>query len=228
MKKYGKKHKQAAALIEAGRIYTVDEAIELLERTNTVKFDPTVEVHFNLAIDPKYADQMVRSTVTLPNGTGKAPKIGAFTDVGNEKELLALGAAVAGGDDLIETVLTGKIDFSVAVATPGMMKKMGKVAKVLGPKGLMPNPKAGTVGEDLIAVVKELMAGKFEFKNDKQGNVHSVIGKLSFGPKKLKENLEFFLKTIKDVKPTGVKSGAYVNTVFVCNAMGPGIRVEAA
>lgn len=225
MKNYGKKHKQAAALIEAGRIYTVDEAVELLERTNTVKFDPTVEVHFNLAIDPKYADQMVRSTVTLPNGTGKAPKIGAFTDLGNEKELLALGANVAGGEDLLDQVLQGKIDFTVAVATPGMMKKMGKAAKVLGPKGLMPNPKAGTVGEDLQAIVKELMAGKFEFKNDKQGNVHSVIGKLSFGPAKLKENLEFFIKTIKDVKPTGVKGGTYVNTVFVCNAMGPGIRV---
>lgn len=227
MKKHGKKHRQAAELIEDGRVYSIDEAIELLERTNTVKFDPTVEVHFNLAVDPKYADQMVRSTITLPNGTGKAPKIGAFTDVGNEKDLLALGAVVAGADDLVEQVLQGKIDFTVAVATPGMMKKMGKVAKVLGPKGLMPNPKAGTVGENLEAIVKELMAGKFEFKNDKQGNVHSVIGKLSFGPAKLKENLEFFIKTIKDVKPSGVKGGAYVNTVFVCNAMGPGIRVEA-
>jgi large subunit ribosomal protein L1 len=227
MKKYGKKYKQAVALIEAGRVYTVDEAVDLLERTNTVKFDPTVEIHFNLDIDPKYADQMVRSTLTLPNGTGKAPKIGAFTDAGNEKDLLALGATVAGGDDLVDTILTGKIDFDVAVATPGMMKKMGKAAKVLGPKGLMPNPKAGTVGEDLVAIVKELMAGKFEFKNDKQGNVHSIVGKLSFGGKKLKENIEAFVKAMKDVKPSGVKGGTYINGVYVCNAMGPSIKIEA-
>jgi large subunit ribosomal protein L1 len=227
MKKHGKKYRQAISLIEAGRVYTLDEAVDLLERTNTVKFDPTVEIHFNLDIDPKYADQMVRSTMTLPHGTGKAPKIGAFTDLGNDKELIALGAAVAGGDDLLETVLTGKIEFDVAVATPGMMKKMGKAAKVLGPKGLMPNPKAGTVGEDIAAIVKELMAGKFEFKNDKQGNIHSIVGKLSFGSKKLKENLEYFIKSVKDVKPTGVKSGSYISAIYVCNAMGPGIRIEA-
>lgn len=226
MKKHGKKYNQAIALIEPARLYTVEEAVELLERTNTVKFDPTVEVHFNLAIDPKYSDQMVRSTITLPHGSGKAPRIGVFTDVGNEKELLALGATVAGGDDLLDTVLTGKIDFDVAVASPGMMKKMGKAAKVLGPKGLMPNPKAGTVGEDLIGIVKELMAGKFEFKNDKQGNVHSIIGKLSFGAEKLKDNLAYFLRVVNDVKPTGVKGGMYINSIYVCNAMGPAIRLE--
>ncbi|NDK19305.1 50S ribosomal protein L1 [Candidatus Gracilibacteria bacterium] len=227
MKKHGKKYNQAIALVEKERIYTVGEAVELLERTNTVKFDPTVEIHFNLNIDPKYADQMIRSTISLPNGSGKTVRIGAFTDAGDEKELLALGATVAGGDDLVDIVATGKIDFDVAIATPAMMRKMGKIAKVLGPKGLMPNPKTGTVGDNLAAIVKEVKAGKFEFKNDKQGNVHSLVGKLSFGGKKLQENIEFFLKTVRDVKPTGVKNGAaYINSIYVCNAMGPSIRIE--
>ncbi|MCK9272659.1 50S ribosomal protein L1 [Candidatus Gracilibacteria bacterium] len=225
MQKRGKKYRQAITLIEKDKAYTIDEAVELLERTNTVKFDPTVEIHFNLGIDPKYSDQMIRSTVTLPNGSGKSVRIGAFDDSGNEKALLAAGASVAGGEDLLDIVASGKIEFDVAIATPAMMRKMGKVAKVLGPKGLMPNPKAGTVGDDLLAIIKELIAGKFEFKNDKQGNVHSIIGKLSFGSDKLKENLVHFIKVLKDVKPAGVK-GNFINTVYVCNAMGPGIKLD--
>jgi len=227
MKKHGKKYNQAIALVEKERIYTVTEAVELLERTNTVKFDPTVEIHFNLNIDPKYSDQMIRSTIMLPHGSGKAVRIGAFTDMGNEKELMELGATVAGGDDLLDMVASGKIEFDIAIATPAMMRKMGKVAKVLGPKGLMPNPKTGTVGDNLASIIKEIMAGKFEFKNDKQGNVHSLVGKLSFGNKKLAENIEYFLQKIRDVKPTGLKSGAaYVNSVYVCNAMGPSIKIN--
>jgi large subunit ribosomal protein L1 len=225
MASHGKKHVNASKLVNRETLYTVDEAVELLMKTHTTKFDATVEVHFNLAIDPKYADQMVRSTISLPHGSGRTVRIGAFTDIGNAEELMKLGATVAGADDLVDTVASGKIEFDVAIATPGMMKKMGKVAKVLGPKGLMPNPKAGTVGEDLAKIVKELMAGKFEFKNDKQGNIHSVLGKNSFGSEKIKENLEHFIKTIRDVKPSGVKGGTYINTVYVCNSMGPGIRI---
>lgn len=226
-KVHGKKYNQAASLIEESRIYTLDEAVELLERTNTVKFDPTIEVHFNLNIDPRQADQLVRSTISLPNGTGKTKRIAAFTDIGNEDELKKAGCVVAGGDDLIDSVLQGHVDFDIAIATPGMMKKMGKVAKVLGPKGLMPNPKAGTVGDDLIAIAAEITKGRFEFKNDKQGNVHSIVGKLSFGSAKLKENIEFFVKAMKSARPTGIKgSAAYINTVFLCNAMGPGIRLD--
>lgn len=224
---HGKKFNQAASLVEKDRLYSLDEAVDLLERTNTVKFDPTIEIHFNLAIDPRQADQMVRSTLSLPHGTGKTKRIGAFTDIGNEAELKAAGVTIAGGDDLIDLVLQGKIEFDIAIATPGMMKKMGKVAKVLGPKGLMPNPKAGTVGEDLLAITKELMAGRFEFKNDKQGNIHSIVGKLSFGNAKLKENIEFFVKTMKSSRPAGVKGSAvFIQTIFVCNAMGPGIRLD--
>ena len=226
-KTHGKKYNQAVALVEAERLYSLSETVDLLERTNTVKFDPTIEIHFNLGIDPRQADQLVRATLSLPHGTGKTKRIGAFTDLGNESELKALGVVVAGGDDLIDAVLQGKIDFDIAIATPGMMKKMGKVAKVLGPKGLMPNPKAGTVGEDLVAISKELMAGRFEFKNDKQGNVHSIVGKLSFGNKKLAENIEFFLKAMKAARPTGLKgSAAFIKSVYLCNAMGPGIQLD--
>lgn len=225
MQKRGKKYRQAITLIEKDKAYTIDEAVELLERTNTVKFDPTVEIHFNLGIDPKYSDQMIRSTVTLPNGSGKSVRIWAFDDSGNEKALLAAGASVAGWEDLLDIVASGKIEFDVAIATPAMMRKMWKVAKVLWPKGLMPNPKAGTVWDDLLAIIKELIAWKFEFKNDKQWNVHSIIWKLSFWSDKLKENLVHFIKVLKDVKPAWVKWN-FINTVYVCNAMWPGIKLD--
>lgn len=226
-KVHGKKFNQAASLIEKDRAYTLNEAVELLERTNTVKFDPTIEIHFNLNIDPRQADQIIRSTISLPYGTGKTKRIAAFTDLGNEAELKANGVSVAGAEDLIDSVVQGNIDFDIAIATPGMMRKMGKVAKILGPKGLMPNPKAGTVGEDLLAIAAEITKGRFEFKNDKQGNVHSIVGKLSFGNEKLSENIAYFVKTLRDAKPTGVKSSSnFITSVFVCNAMGPGIRLD--
>lgn len=222
----GKKYRKACEFLKEGMMYSVSEAVELLEQTNTVKFDPTVEIHFNLNLDPKYQDQMIRTTATLPHGTGKTPKICVFTD-GNPKDVLALGATVAGGEELVAAIEQGKqaLDFDVCVATPAMMRQLGKIARVLGPKGLMPNPKTGTVGDDLVAIVKEIAAGKFEFKTDKQGNVHSVIGKLSFGKEKLQQNLEHFLKIIQDVKPVGAK-GKYINSVVVCNAMGPGIKLD--
>lgn len=228
MPKRGKKYEEASKFIDAEKVYEIKEAVELLEKTNYVKFDPTVEIHFRLGVDPKHADQQVRATITLPHGTGKTVKVAAFTDTGNEKALIAGGAVIAGGEDLIDQIAKGgELNFDVAIATPGMMKHMGKIAKILGPKGLMPNPKAGTVGPDLEAVMKELQGGRFEFKNDKQGNVHSVIGKLSFGVDKLSENLEFFIQAMKDARPTGVKNAAnYMKGVTICNAMGPGILVS--
>lgn len=222
----GKKYNKAVELINAEMAYSVEEAVELLEKTNTVKFDPTVEVHFNLNLEVKHADQIVRSTISLPNGSGKTAKICAFTDE-NAKDVEAAGAALVGGEELIDDIAKGNValDFDVCIATPSMMRHLGKIARVLGPKGLMPNPKAGTVGPDLVAIAKEIAAGKFEFKTDKQGNVHSVFGKLSFGKEKLVENLEFFLKTINEVKPAGAK-GKYINSVYICNAMGPSIKLE--
>lgn len=228
-KVHGKKFNQAASLIEKDRAYSVSEAVDLLERTNTVKFDPTIEIHFNLNIDPRQADQIVRSTITLPNGTGKTKKIGAFTDLGNEAELKAAGVNVAGADDLIDSVVQGHIDFDIAIATPGMMRKMGKVAKILGPKGIMPNPKAWTVGDDLVAIATEISKGRFEFKNDKQGNIHSIVGKLSFGNEKLEENINYFIKAMKEAKPTGIKgSSNFISSIYICNAMGPGIKLDTS
>ncbi len=222
----GKKYNKAVELVNPEMSYSVKEAVELLEKTNTVKFDPTVEVHFNLNLDTKHADQIIRTTISLPNGSGKVAKICAFTD-GNADELKKAGATIAGWEELIDDIEKGNqaLDFDVCVATPTMMRHLGKIARILGPKGLMPNPKAGTVAPDLTAAIKEIAAWKFEFKTDKQGNVHSIFGKLSFGAKKLEENLEHFLKTIEEVKPTGSK-GKYINSVFICNAMGPSIRID--
>lgn len=221
----GKKYKKAVELITS-EAYNVKEAVELLEKTNTVKFDPTVEIHFNLNLDPKYSEQMIRTTITLPNGSWKTSKICAFTD-DNAEELKKAGAAVAGWEELIEEIEKGKIaiDFDVCVATPTMMRSLWKIARVLGPKWLMPNPKAWTVSPDLISAIKEIAAWKFEFKTDKQWNVHSIIGKLSFGAAKLEENLNYFLKTINEVKPSWAK-GKYINSIHVCNAMWPSIKLD--
>ena len=225
----GKKYKKAMEFLKEGMTYSVEEAVELLEQTNTVKFDPTVEIHFNLNLDPKHVDQMIRTTGKLPHGTGKSPRICAFSDNVSADELKKAGASVAGGEDLVADIASGAValDFDVCVATPAMMRQLGKIARVLGPKGLMPNPKTWTVGEDLVAIIQDIAGGKFEFKTDKQGNVHSVFGKLSFGKEKLTENLKAFLQLIQDAKPSGAK-GKYINSVVVCNAMGPGIKLDMA
>ncbi len=222
----GKKYNKAIELVNSEMAYSVKEAVELLEKTNTVKFDPTVEVHFNLNLDTKHADQIIRTTISLPNGSGKVAKICAFTD-GNADDLKTAGATIAGGEELIDDIAQGNVplDFDVCVCTPTMMRHLGKIARVLGPKGLMPNPKAGTVTPDLLSAIKEIAAGKFEFKTDKQGNVHAIFGKLSFGADKLEANLEHFLKVIEEVKPTGAK-GKYIKSTFICNAMGPSIRID--
>ena len=223
----GKKYKKAMEFLKEGITYSVEEAIELLEQTNTVKFDPTVEIHFNLNLDPKYVDQMIRTTGKLPHGTGKTPRICAFCDTISANDLKKAGATVAGGEDLVADIAwwTVALDFDVCVATPLMMRQLGKIARILGPKWLMPNPKTGTVGEDLVAIIKDVAGGKFEFKTDKQWNVHSVFGKLSFWKQKLTENLHTFLQLIQDVKPSGAK-GKYINSVVICNAMGPGIKLD--
>jgi len=226
MSKRGKKYNKALEMVNQDMAYTIEEAVELLEKTNTVKFDPTVEVHFNLGIDPKHADQMVRSTITLPNGSGKTSKICAFTD-GSADEAKAAGAALAGGEELIDDIMKGNvdIDFDVCVATPTMMRHLGKIARVLGPKGLMPNPKAGTVSPKIEEAIKEIANWKFEFKNDKEGNVHSIFGKLGFGKEKLIQNLDYFIKLVNEIKPTGAK-GEYMKAAYICNAMGPSIKID--
>lgn len=227
MSKRGKKYNKAVEFVNKEMAYSVAEAVELLEKTNTVKFDPTVEVHFNLNLDPKYADQMIRTTISLPNWTGKTVKVCAFSDSVSVTDLKSAWAIVAWGEELINSIASWEtaLDFDVCVATPSMMRQMWKIARILWPKGLMPNPKTWTVWENLIAIVKEIAAWKFEFKTDKQWNVHSIFWKLSFWKDKLVVNLEKFIAKIKEVKPTWSK-GKYINTVYVCNAMGPSIKLD--
>ncbi len=226
MAKHGKKYRKALELLNNDMSYKVEEAVELLEKTNFTKFDPTVEIHFNLNLDPKHVDQMIRTTCSLPHGSGKVSKICAITDQ-DAKALEKLWAQVAGWEELIDDIAAWNIalDFDTVVATPSMMRHLGKIARVLGPKGLMPNPKAGTVTEDLETAIKEIAAGKFEFRTDKHGNIHSIFGKLSFGKEKLVENLRFFLNLVQEVKPSWAKS-KYINSVFICNAMWPSISLD--
>ncbi len=220
----GKKFKAAAALVDSKKTYSTAEAMELAKQTSTTKFDGTVEVHLRLGIDPKKSDQQVRGTVSLPNGSGKTKKIIAFVSADKEKEAKDAGADEIGTEEtLAEIVKTGKFEWDLAVATPDMMPKMAKVAKVLGPKGLMPNPKSETVSTNVTKMVSELKKGKVAFKSDDYGIVHTVIGKVSFDAKALAENYEALLETIRKIKPSSSK-GVYLKNVTVATTMGPAIR----
>lgn len=224
MSKRGKKYREAVKLIDKP-LYKFDEALELLPKTAVTKFDSGCEVHFNLGIDTKQADQNIRTTVSLPHGTGKDIRVVAFVDEGQAKAAKAAGAMEAGTDDLIKKIEKGWTDFDVAIATPDQMKDLGKVAKVLGQKRLMPNPKAGTVGPDFEKMIAELKKGKVELRVDKDGNLHVLFGKVSFGSEKLSENLRAIVKAVMEVKPSTQK-GTYVNSVTVTTTMGPSLPVE--
>lgn len=224
-KKRGKKYREAVAKIDRENLYSIDEAIDLLTQTATTKFDSSAEVHMNLGIDPKHADQMIRGTLALPHGTGKKVRVIAFVDEGQVKACKDAGAVEAGAESLVEKIDKGWMDFDVAVASPDMMKKLGKIAKNLGQKGLMPNPKAGTVSPDPASAIQEINKGRIEYKNDKDGNVHNIFGKISFGAENLKENLMSYLKTIQEAKPSGVK-GTYIKTIAITTTMGPGIKID--
>ena len=205
--------------------YSIQDSVKMMIESKSVKFDATAELHMNLGIDPKHADQQVRTTISLPNGTGKTVRIAVFCEDDQVKAAKAAGAVEAGDENLIEKVAKGWTDFDVAVATPGMMKSMAKVARVLGPKGLMPNPKAGTVSPNVEQTVKELIGGRIEFRNDKAGIIHTIFGKISFGEDKLIENLNTLLTAIKNVKPSGAK-GTYIKSASINCTMGPGISIE--
>jgi len=207
--------------------YPLPEAIKLMKECSTVKFDATAEVHFSLGIDPRHADQQVRATVALPHGTGKSVKVVVFCSDDLVKKAKAAGAVEAGLDDLMEKVSKGWTDFDVAVATPEAMKGLAKIARILGPKGLMPNPKAGTVTPDIEKAVKELAAGRIEFRNEKAGIVHTIFGKLNFKEKALEENLEAMIRAVRDVRPSGLKN-IYFKKVTINSTMGPGIKVEVS
>ncbi len=217
------------ALVNKTKTYSIDEAIALVKQTSTVKFDASVEVHARLGIDPSKSDQQIRSTVALPHGTGKAKKIAAFVGANNEKAAQEGGADFIYGEEDIKKLKDGllKIEFDIAVATPDMMPKMALAAKVLGPKGLMPNPKTDTVSPDVKKMVSELKKGKAAFKNDEGGNIHQVIGKVSFSEAQIKENLAAFLEALKRVKPSSAK-GTYIKSLHLTSAMGPSVKVEIA
>ncbi|MFH1508786.1 MAG: 50S ribosomal protein L1 [bacterium] len=207
--------------------YSVDEATKLVIESALEKFDASIELHIRLGIDPKQSDQNVRGTVSLPHGTGKEKRVAVFVaDEKKKKEAKDAGADVIGGEELVEKIKeTEKCDFEVAIAEPAMMKHVGKIGKVLGVKGLMPNPKTETVTDDIAKAVKEQKSGKTAFKMDASGNVHQVIGKKSFKPEQIKENLEIFVEAVKKVRPDGVK-GEYIKKVSLSSTMGPGIVVN--
>jgi len=224
MAKHGKKYKEALSLIQE-EAYTLDEALELLKKTSVTKFDSSCEVHMNLGLDPKQADQNIRTSVNLPHGTGKDTKVVAFVGDENVKAAKAAGAIEAGTEELIEKVNGGWTDFDVAVATPDQMRSIGKVAKILGQKGLMPNPKAGTVTPDFEKVIGELKKGKIEVRVDKQANLHNIFGKVSFDTAGLKENLLTIIKAVMDIKPSTTK-GTYVKSLTITTSMGPGVPLD--
>lgn len=225
MKKYGKNYKKALESLKEKPMYDLAEAVKLVKETGKTKFDSTAEIHLNLNIDPKQADQIVRSTVILPHGTGKKLKIAAVVSDDKVKAAKDAGATSAGLEDLIAEFEKGKFDYDVIVATPDSMKSLGKVAKILGQKGLMPNPKSGTVTDDIEKAIEELSRGRIELRNDKEGNVHSIFGKVSFKEEQLENNLKAFLQAVREAKPSGVK-GTFIKSITVTTTMGPGIRLN--
>lgn len=220
------KHLRAAyEAIGTETSYTPLEALKLMLKHSKVKFDATAEIHFTLGVDPRHADQQIRSTISLPNGTGKTVRVVAVCSDDKIKAALAAGATEAGGEELVEKMSKGWTDFDSLVATPDMMRVLAKAARTLGPKGLMPNPKTGTVTPEIEKVIKELVGGRIEFRNDKHGIVHTVFGKLSFGEDKLITNLEAIIKALQDAKPTGQK-GIYIKKLTINSTMGPGIKIN--
>lgn len=227
MAKKGKKYLEAAKLVEVSKAYAVTEAIEVAKKANFTKFDATVEVAFRLGVDPKKADQQIRGAVVLPNGTGKTQRVLVFAKGEKAKEAEAAGADFVGESDYINKIQQGWFDFDVIVATPDMMGEVGKLGRVLGPKGLMPNPKTGTVTFDVTKAVNEIKAGKVEYRVDKAGNIHAPIGKVSFEDAKLVENFTTIYDTLMKVKPAAAK-GTYMKNVSVTTTMGPGVKVDSS
>lgn len=226
MKKHGKKYVEASKLIETGKLYTAEDAINLIKKTSTTKFDSTVEVAIKLNIDAKKNDQNLRGSLVLPNGTGKTKKVLVFAKGDAAQRAKDAGADYVGEKELVDKIKNESwFDFDVIVATPDMMPEVGKIGMILGPRGLMPNPKTGTVTLKVEAAVKDIKSGMVAYKNDSYGNIHSVIGKTSFDEAKLLENLDYVVKTIAKAKPTSVK-GVFINGITISTTMGPGIKLD--
>jgi len=222
----GKKYREASQRYDKQTPYPAEEALELVKTLSSAKFDETVEVVYSLGIDPKKADQLVRGTVSLPHGTGKDVRVAVFCSPDKEEEATSAGADVVGGKELAEEISGGReLDFDVAIATPDMMSEVGKLGRVLGPRGLMPNPKAGTVTQDVAKTVEEFKAGKIEYRNDRYGNVHVPVGKVSFGVEQLVGNLASLTAEVERARPAGSK-GRYMRAMTLSSTMGPGVKVD--
>jgi large subunit ribosomal protein L1 len=223
--KRGKRYKALLEKYDRNAEYSIKEAVKLVKELATAKFDETIELHMRMGIDPKKPDQNIRSSVVLPHGTGKNVRVLVFAEGPKAEEAKQAGADYVGSDELIEKIQQGWLDFDIAIATPDQMRKVSKIARILGPRGLMPNPKAGTVTNDIAAAVKEFKAGKIEFRNDKTGNLHIPVGKASFDEQKLLENIKAALSAVLAAKPASSK-GAYIKKMVLAPTMGPGVRVN--
>lgn len=225
MSKAGKKYREAKSKIDRNKRYTLEEALQILPETSYVRFDESIDVAIRLGVDPKKPDQMVRGTVALPHGTGKEVRVLVFAQGEKEKEAREAGTDYVGGEDLIEKISQGWLEFDKAIATPDMMKVVSKVGKILGPRGLMPNPKVGTVTFEVGKAVQDVKSGRVEFRVDKAGNLHVSVGKVSFGQDKLKENILTLVDSVIKAKPASSK-GTYVKGIAVSATMGPGIKID--
>lgn len=227
MAKKSKRYQDAAKLIEKGKAYSIEEAVALVKETSKVKFDAAVDVAFRLGVDPRQADQQLRGALVLPNGTGKSKKVLVITEGAKAQEAKDAGADVVGGKEILEDIKKGWLDFEVMIATPDMMAELGKLGRILGPKGLMPNPKTGTVTMDVAKAVKETKAGKVTYRTDKEGNVQMTIGRVSFDNDKLVENFTAIYDLLVKIKPSTSK-GVYMKNIVVSSTMGPSIKIAAA
>jgi large subunit ribosomal protein L1 len=225
MAQHGKRYQEAAKLVERGRVYEPDEAARLLRETSAVKFDASAEAHIRLGVDPRHADQMVRGTVILPHGTGKKVRVLVFAQADKAQEAMRAGADEVGGEDLVKRIEAGWLEFDVALAAPDMMGMVGRLGRILGRRGLMPNPKSGTITFDLDRAVREVKGGRVEFKVDKGGIIHVPYGKVSFEPQQLTENLATLVDAVNRARPSASK-GQYFRSLTVASSMGPGIRVD--
>jgi large subunit ribosomal protein L1 len=227
MAKLGKRTTKIREGVDPAKAYSVDEAVKMVKERAKAKFDETIEIAMNLGVDPKHADQMVRGVVNLPNGTGRTMRVGVFARGAKADEAKAAGADVVGAEDLVEKVTGGQIDFDRCIATPDMMGLVGRLGKVLGPRGMMPNPRVGTVTMDITSAVKGAKGGSVEFRVEKAGIVQAGVGKASFSAEKLAENVRAFVDAVNKAKPAGAK-GHYINRVSISSTMGPGVKVDTA